>query len=1010
MDGQRFLHFQVVRLLGVGEMGVVYEALDTKLERKVALKFLRDLDTLGTVAQARFAREAKVISKFDHPNIGTIYSFETTPTASFLVMALYTGQTLYDWIQNRPLDFATIVQFALEMAQALDHAHSRGVLHRDFKPANIFVAKDVNGLERIKVLDFGLSKLEESSQNISKANAMIGTLLYAAPEQLRGEFTDQSDVWAWGCVVYQMLTKIAPFDGENMAVVLHNILHTVPEPLVQRCETVPDALLYLVNQALEKNPKDRLQSVKALIPILEQCLLEIKTSSSSQAPTSLSLIKRSTLPTASSEFIGRETELEQLKQTLQLPETRLLSLVALGGMGKTRLALEAAKQLESSFRHGAAFVDLTQLDDAILVPGAILQVLELQTNKDPLEEVLQALSSREMLLVLDNFEHLMPARELVSKILEVTASIKILVTSRASLGLRSELFFELGGFPFPIQAPLQTQSSARLFLQSANKVQPDFAFLSDDYDPFRRIFLAVGGSPLGLSLAGTWVQTLEVSEIAQEVENSLSILDTDAPDLHSRQRGFAAVFASSWRYLTDTEQAVLAKLTLCRGGCNKDWAKRVAGASLPVLQSLIQKSLLTRKNNRYAIHELVRQFAEKELSAEARAEAMAVLTACCLELAKAYQENMRRYNRSEFIGQMHLEIDNLRAVLDWTLQFDSQKHARLLALIWNTLDNHFWGTEWDIWAENFLAKYPEENSTRLSIFWRYVSNLSQSNRIDQAHGLALQARAIAEKIGTALEKAEIEIIFWHIAQQSGEFIAARGNLQKALSFAEESGNHAKIGNILRYLGFFYYPKNAHQEENLETSLHYYQLGYACFVQTNEIVAINHSILDLVLIDMAQNQWDTLQGRVEEVLQSFRQLNETHGVIRCLEILGRYFSHHQQYQKTRECDLEALRLGFQKQWDCSFVLNSLAWVAVELGDLRVGLILMTAAIHLVSKGEHYYPELVAEKMKMLEECTKAGFTPSQIAQLEALGNVMTLEQAVNFAHQDIIPASSTVASS
>jgi serine/threonine protein kinase len=679
MIGLKILHYEILRELGAGAMGVVYEALDTKLERRVALKFLTKTLMVDAVAKERFALEAKIISKFDHPNIGSIYAFEEVNPHAFLVIAFYEGETLNHRLKREELSLETSVGFALEIAYALEHAHAKNVIHRDIKPANVFVARDLNGIERMKVLDFGLAKLENASLHLTKPGRMLGTVLYASPEQLRGQFSAQSDLWAFGCMFYEMLTRQPAFIEESVAAVMQRILNTEPIPLEQVRPDTPDDLVYLVTQCLQKKPEERIQSATEIIQILEQCLFDLRTKSDKTNFLARSTHEFKNIPTVSfpkpklpvptNQFVGRETEVERIIQSLQTPQTKLISIVGLGGMGKTWLSLEVAAQLQDSFRDGVAFVDLARLEDASLMPSAILDVLEIPISKDPLEDMLNALAFREMLIVLDNFEHLIAAKEVVAKILEIAPKVQLLVTTRESLGLRAEFVMDLNGFPEPdLNTPLEQQSAAKIFLQSAKRANSDFGFQASDYRAFKRIFKALSGSPLGLSLAGTWTRTLELVEIAEEIERELSILETDAPDLPTRQRGFAAVFNSSWQLLSLAEQEALVKMTVFRGGFNKDWAKKVTGANLHVLQSLVNKSLISRKNNRYTIHELIRQFAEHKLSGETHEQTMFALSQACLTLGKEFYDTYyegHNAERTAWIEKLNDEHDNFRSVFAW---------------------------------------------------------------------------------------------------------------------------------------------------------------------------------------------------------------------------------------------------------------------------------------------------------------------------------------------------------
>lgn len=1004
MIGTTVLHYQVLRQIGAGAMGAVFEAFDSKLERKVALKFLHEQGLLDATTQARFAKEAKVVSKFDHPNIGVLYNLETSQQQTFLVMALYQGQTLAERISDTNLDFYTIVQFALEMASALEHAHAHGVMHRDFKPANIFVAKDTTGKERIKVLDFGLAKLQEQTQHLTKQNAMVGTLLYAAPEQLRGRFTPQSDLWAWGCVVYQMLTQSAPFQGESIGQVLNNILSHQPEPLEELRPDTPDDLLYLVSQTLEKIPADRIQSAKELISVLEQCAFELKSASATQVPkasnTGTISFPKPKLPSANTVFVGRETELANIQTLLELPHARLVTLLGLGGMGKTRLALEVATTRQDQYRDGVAFVDLTRLDNANLVPNAILNALELTVNQDAIADTLSALEFREMLLVLDNFEHLMPARELIGQILKQTNKVQILITSREVLGLQVEQLLEIGGFPALTKAPLEQQSSAQLFLQAAQKAQLDFAFQPTDHATFKRIYNALSGSPLGLTLAAAWTRMLELPEIADEIEQNIAILETSASDIPERQRSFSAVFESSWRYLSDTEQMVLAKLTVFRGGFSKEWAKRVAGANLLVLQGLIQKSLISRKDNRYAIHELIKQFAEKQLSDEARDDAMEALGQCCLELSEEYLESNSKQIR-EMTQKVAMELHSIREGLVWLTRKDPSKGALIvikLDLFWTTIGLH---QEMMDWVVIFEKNYLKKDKIRCMILKTLSMYFYSKRNLELAEKNIINAKEIVELMQLNDYLGEIFLVFCFIEMGRKNSEKAEEYLNKAIYQFEKDKNFNKLSYCYNNLAQIYSQKNyfftKHNEIN---ELYIKSIRYAKL--SKDEFAVPQIMLNQAMLARKNNDYTLEKLIINDALIIARSLDNFIALIGCLNRLGIYFFETKAYFSASKYFIEALEISFR--------LNHTE--SINVGIFRISDILFAArrfeeafrvSIADLNIYHQLYPrENIREKWceKSYPKMFEQGFTQEQLELLEAEANALTLEESVQYAIQTL----------
>ena len=267
MIGKTISHYRVLEKLGQGAMGAVYKALDLKLDRPVAIKFLTPGFTSDL--KARFAGEAKAASALDHTNICTIYEFDETPDGEmFIVMAYCPGENLRARLKGGTLPLEEAISIAFQVAQGLVMAHSMGVLHRDVKPANLMLTP--NG---VKIVDFGVAKLL-AGKDRTDAGAILGTIPYMSPEQLNAKPVDaRTDIWSWGAVAYEMLAGRQPFQGESELSTAELILKQEPLPLTHFRPDIPEDLDAIIMQSLQKRPEDRPQTAHELVQAMRPLTL-----------------------------------------------------------------------------------------------------------------------------------------------------------------------------------------------------------------------------------------------------------------------------------------------------------------------------------------------------------------------------------------------------------------------------------------------------------------------------------------------------------------------------------------------------------------------------------------------------------------------------------------------------------------------------------------------------------------------------------------------------------------
>src|SRR5438309_3404411 len=326
--GQTLSHYRLLRKLGRGGMGVVYEAEDLTLGRHVALKFLSDDLAEDAQALQRFRWEARAASALNHPNICTVYEIEGAGGQSFIAMELLEGKTLGEVIGDRPLPLEQVLDWSIQIAEALDAAHTKGVLHRDIKPGNIFL------LQRgpIKLLDFGLAKpllerrlaqaLDAPTVALSAMRLQpddrgltLGTVSYMSPEQaLSNELDARSDLFSLGVVMYLMVTTRLPFAGESAMATFDAILHRTPQPPTQLNPELPPELERIINKALEKDRDLRYQVAAEIRADLKRLKRDIESSSPPPAVSRTSTVVVSPLEPPKSQQPGSSAIVSAVKQ------------------------------------------------------------------------------------------------------------------------------------------------------------------------------------------------------------------------------------------------------------------------------------------------------------------------------------------------------------------------------------------------------------------------------------------------------------------------------------------------------------------------------------------------------------------------------------------------------------------------------------------------------------------------------------------------------------------------
>lgn len=400
------------------------------------------------------------------------------------------------------------------------------------------------------------------------------------------------------------------------------------------------------------------------------------------APLSTADIATHNLPSELTPFLGREMELSAIETLIGDSHNRLVTIVAPGGMGKTRLALQVAVHMLERFPQGVYFVELDNITSAEHIVQSVAAVLpiSLATNQDPKIRVLEYLRDRTILLVMDNFEHVLEGAAFVQEMLTATSHVQILATSRVRLNLLSETVFNIGGLTIGA-ASVQQNSAIQLFVQSARRTRPGFELNAATLPPVTRICRLVEGMPLAIVLAAAWMDTLSAQEIGDEIAQSIDLLETEKRDVPDRQRSVRAVIESSWNQIDATAQKQMKQLSVFRGGFTRAAAQETVGATLRSLSQLVDKALLRRdpESGRYSMHELLRQYTQEQLDRSAEEEHAAHETHAqyFADFMQARWTDLRGERQIASLLEIDADLDNIR--IAWNYWLDRQDANRLRA-------------------------------------------------------------------------------------------------------------------------------------------------------------------------------------------------------------------------------------------------------------------------------------------------------------------------------------------
>jgi predicted ATPase/DNA-binding CsgD family transcriptional regulator len=662
-------------------------------------------------------------------------------------------------------------------------------------------------------------------------------------------------------------------------------------------------------------------------------------------------VPQSNLPAQATSFVGRSSEIIQVMQLLS--RCRLLTLTGAGGIGKTRLALQVAAEVAKLFPDGTYFVDLAPLSDPMLVPKALARSLGLfESATTSVPNILkQVLAEQRVLLLIDNFEHLIEAAQLLSELLAATLHLKLLITSREPLRLAGEQEYPVPPLSLPVVDAVSAQTLAQseaglLFVQRVQLTRPRFEVSDDNALAIAQICARLDGLPLAIELAAARCKLLTPKALLARLQRAhdgspLHALASGARDAPPRQRTLRDTMAWSYALLSDDEKKLFARLAVFRGGCSLDALEAMCGhdVSLDVLDglaSLVDKSLVQQRETaegepRFTLLEMIHEYAREQLEAGGEAETMRRRHALYfVALAERAEPDLRLARYDAWCRRFEIELDNLRAVLGWALHGGDVtlgvRLASALGLFWYGKGHHVEGIHW---TQQLLNRLDETPVVYHAKFLFGAGHMTWMHDLDTAQGLFRKALEIARDLGDPLQTAWALIFLGYSMMHTPQ--AAMPVAEEGLAIFRKRNDLPGVAQALNIIG-----EVARLAGDDRRAREAYEDCLAVSQHTQETRRIGYMFVNLAYIALHENDHARAMSLGRQALRLAQERQDRRDVASAAEILAGAIGVSGQLRRAvpllGAVDAEYARTGaFRQPSDTPEIDRIIATLRAQLSD-------------------------------------------------------------------------------